>query len=517
MKPHVLIVDDDELVLSGLAVSLENEGYEVSTAPNGTEALVLVGRTSVHLVLTDLVMEGMDGLELLRRIKQASPDLPVVVITGHGTARSALDAVREGAADYIQKPARPEEIAHRIQTVLAAQDLRRRLAAERDRDLERQARRELHSARAARMRSLEVFARGVAGELRPFADLLREAPESARAALGPDFGPRFSSLERLLDHLAEFTTPAAAGADPLDLNELVRAALDAPAWRAQCDLHPGVRIDTRLREGLPALAGAAAALREALQILLGRLLPAAGPTGRLAVATGQEHFQELGGHYAEGASGRYVFVRIQTSARADEADFDRLFEPYHAGPCVGTSANGFDLTRVYGCIRRHHGFIQVRTDPAAGTEFQILFPALESGAVPAGTVAAPPEAGRILVLDDTPSHREHTVRLLRNLGYETDEAGSSAEALARARDAAGPGEQGYVCFVIDLVLGEALDGVDTLRALLEIQPGVPAVLLGGFADIDRIGEARDAGAAHYVRKPATRESLGRAVRDAIAG
>lgn len=515
MKSHILIVDDDDLVLSGLAEGLETEGYLVTTAPDGAGALAALGRAAVDLVLTDLVMEGMDGLELLRRVKQSAPDLPVVVITGHGTARSALDAVREGAADYIQKPARSEEIAHRIQTVLDAQDMRRKLAAEREHVREREARHEARTARTTRMRALETLARGVLSDLEPLVERLRAAPDPAIEALGPEFAERFSNAERLLAGLKEFIAVRPPGTDRLDLNELVRAALDSPSWRGLCDQHPKVRVDVKLREGLSAITGSAAALREALLSLLGRLLPMSGAEGCLAIGTGQDHFHEPGGHYYEGASGRYAFVRIQTPCRAADQDLEHLFEPYYACACMGSPTGGFEMTRVYRCVRGHRGFIQVRPDPNAGTEFQLLFPVAEGTVAVPGTVAAPPDAGRILVLDDHPGQRAQAVRLLKDLGYEVDEASGGDEAVARVKAAAGPAGRAYDAVVIDLILGESTDGVDVLRRIVDIAPGQPAVMVGGFADLDRITEARDTGASHYLRKPLTRESLGRALRDLL--
>ena len=108
---RLLIVDDDEMVLSGLAATLEAEGYRVDTAPSGRIALERMEAHPFDLVLTDLVMEDTDGLALLRQVAERWPNVPVVVLTGHGTAASAMDAVRNGAADFIQKPAKSDEIA----------------------------------------------------------------------------------------------------------------------------------------------------------------------------------------------------------------------------------------------------------------------------------------------------------------------------------------------------------------------------------------------------------------------
>jgi DNA-binding NtrC family response regulator len=101
----ILIVDDDEDVLSLIEKHLTNKGFEVVTAYDGEQALALVERVDFDLVITDLKMPKIDGMEVLRRIKEKSPDTEVVILTGHGTMDSAIEALREGGAfDYLQKP-----------------------------------------------------------------------------------------------------------------------------------------------------------------------------------------------------------------------------------------------------------------------------------------------------------------------------------------------------------------------------------------------------------------------------
>ncbi len=101
---ELLIADDERNILSGLRMAFEDEGYTVITASDGTEAWEKLQKNSIDLVITDLRMPGMDGYELLRRISSAYPALPVIVLTGHGTIESAVEAMRGGAIDFFTKP-----------------------------------------------------------------------------------------------------------------------------------------------------------------------------------------------------------------------------------------------------------------------------------------------------------------------------------------------------------------------------------------------------------------------------
>src|SRR5712691_9545776 len=104
MKHRIVIVEDDEIFLRPLQRTLEVEGYEVLVVSSGEEAVDLLKSADVDLVLTDKRLPGIDGLELVRRVKSEHPDLAVVVMTAYGTIGSAVEAMRLGAEDYLVKP-----------------------------------------------------------------------------------------------------------------------------------------------------------------------------------------------------------------------------------------------------------------------------------------------------------------------------------------------------------------------------------------------------------------------------
>ena len=102
--PSVLVVDDEEGVRDFLVEVLETSGYEVRSAPDGDAALAMIAQHSFHVVVTDLRMPGTDGLQLLKRVKADSPEVEVIVLTAHGTVGTAVEAMKCGAFEYLQKP-----------------------------------------------------------------------------------------------------------------------------------------------------------------------------------------------------------------------------------------------------------------------------------------------------------------------------------------------------------------------------------------------------------------------------
>ncbi len=115
---EVLIVEDDEKLRKGLKLLLEKKGYSVKTAEDGVKAINMVKKAKFDLVITDLVMPGADGIEVLRSVKKYSPLTKVVIITAFGTVDNAVRAMKLGASDYILKPFNVEEIRNKILRLL---------------------------------------------------------------------------------------------------------------------------------------------------------------------------------------------------------------------------------------------------------------------------------------------------------------------------------------------------------------------------------------------------------------
>jgi two-component system response regulator GlrR len=124
MKRRVLIVEDDEVFLRPLRRALELAEFDVLTAGSGEEALDLLKREDVDLVLTDQRLPGMDGVELVRRLKAEHPEPGVVVMTAYGTIGAAVEATRLGAEDYLVKPFEPDEILLVLRRALELRELR---------------------------------------------------------------------------------------------------------------------------------------------------------------------------------------------------------------------------------------------------------------------------------------------------------------------------------------------------------------------------------------------------------
>ncbi len=114
----VLVVDDEAIIREGLKRILEHKGYNVASSASGQHALECMQKENFGLVITDLKMPGMSGMEVLKAIKVLQPEVPVIIITGYSTVDTAVEAMKNGAFDYIAKPFTPDQILEKVSKAL---------------------------------------------------------------------------------------------------------------------------------------------------------------------------------------------------------------------------------------------------------------------------------------------------------------------------------------------------------------------------------------------------------------
>jgi DNA-binding NtrC family response regulator len=119
IRPRILVIDDEEIVRISCKKCLNPEGYDVNVAENGLEGLRLAEANHYDLILTDLKMPDMDGMEFLGKIKEMQPAAKVIMITGYSTVEHAVKAIRLGAHNYIEKPFTPDTLITAVKEALS--------------------------------------------------------------------------------------------------------------------------------------------------------------------------------------------------------------------------------------------------------------------------------------------------------------------------------------------------------------------------------------------------------------
>ncbi len=127
-KYKILLVDDDPFILEGIGADLETQGFDITEASSGDRALEWLTETNYDLVITDLVMENVDGFQVLKKAKAINPETMVIILTGYGNMSSAIEALRYEADDYLLKPCESAEMLHRIHQCQEKAALRQKLS-----------------------------------------------------------------------------------------------------------------------------------------------------------------------------------------------------------------------------------------------------------------------------------------------------------------------------------------------------------------------------------------------------
>ncbi len=114
IQANVLVVDDEEQFLKVFSQRLEGRGMKVDTSTSGEEALTKVKDKDFDAIILDLAMPGMSGIDTLKRIRKENPELQIIILTGHGSIEKGVEAIKEGAVDFLEKPADVNKVMEKI-------------------------------------------------------------------------------------------------------------------------------------------------------------------------------------------------------------------------------------------------------------------------------------------------------------------------------------------------------------------------------------------------------------------
>ena len=386
--PRVLVVDDEETVTVTLQGILELDGYSVTASTSGEIALELMRTHPFEVVLTDLRMDGVDGLDLLRELHTISPDSVAIVLTGYGSLDSAVQALREGAYDYLVKPCDILE----MRTTVARGLERARLASqlrERVRDLERanetnralnlelEARVERATAELRReMLAKDEFMSTVSHDLKSPLTFIKGMANlrRRRAAATPETRPLIDALEQIegcagrmaqqLDELVD--TGRLQSGTPLELRrdkvDLIALAKKAVAEHQHTTDRHALHVSTRL----PKLVGEWDELRlgRVLDNLLDNAVKYSPRGGSIKVSIGTSD------------DGAAVLSVSDRGEGIPESDLPHIFERFRRGQNVEgrIPGTGIGLAGVQRIVEQHQGTIAVDSKVGVGTTFTVRLP-----------------------------------------------------------------------------------------------------------------------------------------------
>ncbi|MFN6963445.1 MAG: sensor histidine kinase [Pyrinomonadaceae bacterium] len=393
-RDSVLIVDDVESLRHLFVECLRNR-YECVAAANVTEALDELRQRKFSVVVTDVMMPGLSGIELLRKVVDLYPDTAVIVVTGIDRSQRAIDAMRLGAFDYLIKPCGPDVLQLVVERAIKQRDLK--IGAERDRLELRQRNEELVEANAKlrrlqaqivhneKMASLGQLTAGIAHELNnPVGfihsnlEILTTMLEKLRAELLKCTPSETQRSAQMLDEVGELVADCREGA--------VRIR----------DVVHNLRLFTRLDEGEPKRTSIHDGIDSTIRVLSKyfsqanvKLTRDFGEIPEIEAFPGQLNqlwmnllsnaAEALGGDPGEVVittrqKGGEIVVEIRDTGEGIAAEhLGSVFDPFFTTKPVG-EGTGLGLSISFGIVQRHGGTIDVRSTPGLGTTFTVTLP-----------------------------------------------------------------------------------------------------------------------------------------------
>ncbi|MBN2301239.1 MAG: response regulator [Lentisphaerae bacterium] len=515
---RVLLVEDDAESREFLTVGLELEGITVVSAVNADEAIEALQHSFFDVITTDMKLPGMDGLGLLRYVRENVGEIPVILITGYGSVGSAVDALKLGAQDYLSKPFKSIDVL--LSSIWRAVNTYRLTIQNKA----------LHERllRAEKLEFLANLAGGVAHDLNNIlspmiclSDILIEEINELGRKNGLDVeemitdltvmkssGKRAASVVR--DLMASSRTGNLERVS-LNMNELVSAWLSSQEVKEIESSLEGLEVNFDKGVGPMYVEASEPHIMRALSNLAHNALEAMDPaitevaTSQrvLTISTLRMEISEPLIGYDIIEKGCYIRVSVtDTGIGINEADIPRIFEPFFT--CkknVKKSGSGLGLAVVNSVMRDHDGFIDVYSVPGHGTVFHLYFPCSSQVALPRGDQPLQSSGNeRILVVDDELCQRRVASRMLSALGYKVSLVNDGQEAVKLIKKSCKNGRSEYDLIVLDMIMDENFDGLDTLYAIREICPEQKVIIVSGFAPTGRVQTAINMGAG-WLQKP----------------
>lgn len=373
---RVLLVDDEDHYRSVLNKRLTGRGISVIEASTGQAALAQLDAAPVDVVVMDVKMPGMDGVQTLKCIKDQHPELEVILLTGHANAQDGVEGIKSGAFDYLSKPIEIEQLVRKIRQ--AHEKIVRGRAEKEEAAFRERIKQQM--AIAERLAALGTMATGVAHEINNPLAIIQESSGWLQQILGkPELRdiPRKADFEKALNQIgkavhrarnitrqllqvvhtqsAESTEPAEMVA--VDLQNLARECISLVEQEAQ-QKQIAIRLD--IAEPLPVAWSDPYPLLQVLINLMTNAIYATGAGGTITLRL-------------EGANDKARIVVQDTGCGMSEAHLSRIFEPFFTTKSVG-QGTGMGLYVSWGIIQKLGGTISAESLVNQGSTFTITLP-----------------------------------------------------------------------------------------------------------------------------------------------
>jgi signal transduction histidine kinase/GGDEF domain-containing protein len=382
VENRILVVDDEIEIRGFLSKALIRlGGFRVELAESGEEALQKIEKEPFDLVLTDLKMPKMDGLQLISEIGKSKPETLTMMMTGHGTIDSALEAMKRGASDYLMKPLNLDELIIRIRKVL---DEKQRFVRLRDfADQLEKANQELRRIDSMKSEFVSIASHELRTPLAAIKNAVQLVLKGTTGKINENQEKFLSMAERNINRLTNILN------DLLNLSRIESGKIELKFERiglkgiielTASSLRPhadgkSLKIDVEIHEQLPEVYGDSEKIEQVLTNLIGNAIKFTPEGGRILITARPLAHDEKGGY------GDRVAVSVKdTGIGIPPEHLDTIFEKFHQVESSlqrSVSGTGLGLAITKGLVEAHQGKIWVESDVGKGSTFTFTLPISE--------------------------------------------------------------------------------------------------------------------------------------------
>ena len=548
--PTILLIEDELQLRENLQILLQSAGYQVTTAANGEEGIQQLREHPFDLVITDLVMPGVDGFQVMDDLRGHCPETVVVAMTGYVSTESAIQALRKGAYDYLTKPLDVDLVlsvvaralekvrlqkdlqrslekikAHEAQLLKAHNELEQRveertaaLARANDALVEQMAERQRMEDELLKVRKIEsvgVFAAGIAHDFNNLLTGILGYISLAQVVAKMDtkviayLSEAEQACQRATALTQQLLTFAKGGAPVRYTVSLVEILKESVGFALR---GANVRGDIQIAADLWPVDVDAGQINQVIHNIVLNAVQAMPGGGTIEVRADNIGF-EAGAPFPL-TEGQYIKITVQDyGCGIPKEVLANIFDPYFTTKAEGS---GLGLTTAYAIVTKHDGYITVTSEVGMGTTVLIYLPASQQALVSAQTQPHIPlsGSGRILVMDDEEMIRGLLRALLETLGYTVECVQDGAEAVAVYQRAQAAG-QPFATVILDYTMPGGMGGLETLNRLRAIDPQVKALISSGYANNPVMADWAYYGFSGVVAKPYTMAQLQEALHNVL--
>lgn len=450
---------------------------------------------------------------------------PELIIRNKGSLSPENDLVligRDGRQTEVEYNAAP--LMHFDEKILGVVFVLRDIAA-RQKAIAREEMLQRRLSRAQRMESLGMLANGVAEQLHRIIEPMVDYPKLILNKVAPsddikqDLAMIQNSAQKAIEILSNLITLGQMrdySMKPLNLNETVEDILNSPSLKIQKQTFPLIEFQVELAHQPPPITGCKQNLLELINNLISNAYSSIADSGLVKLSTEFIKVNEPISGFEIIEAGEYVVLKVaDTGPEMNEEEINRFFEPF-AGKMDAKHpqrGKGLGPAVAYAIIKGHKGMIDVKSC-REGTEVIIYFPVYIGPAqfIEQSDNIDVKGVETILVVDDDPELRKTTTGYLRSIGYKVVGARNGSEAVELVKKAAQGQSQAIDLVIIDMIMADGFDGLDTYKGILQFNPRQKAIIASGFSITDRIKSAMQIGVGQYLLKPYEHEDLAKTVR-----